>query len=189
MSNKIKYGLKNVHYSKITVEDGEVNYDTPKPIPGGVSLTLSPTGDTTTFPADDIPYFVQTANTGYSGELEIALIPDDFLTDIMGAVEDENGALLEYSNAITSEFAFAFEIQGDERARRTWFYRCSCARPNLETATKGTGIEPKTDKLVLTVMPRIKDNLSKGTLEKSEENTAKFNSFFSSVYEPVIAEG
>jgi len=187
MSNKIKYGLRNVHYAKITVdENGETVYGSPKPIPGGVSLTLSPTGDTTTFHADDIPFFVATANTGYSGDLVIAIVPDEFSTDILGNVVDESGAILEYANAISSEFALGFEIQGDQKGRRTWLYRCSCSRPNIETSTKATGIEPQTDSLTLTAMPRVVDSLSRGTLQKSDDNVAKFNTFFEEVYDPTI---
>ena len=44
MANKVKYGLKNVHYAVITENNGETTYDTPKPIPGAVNLTLSPRG-------------------------------------------------------------------------------------------------------------------------------------------------
>ena len=56
--NKIRYGLKNVHYAKITKSDtGIITYEKPKPYKGAVSLTLdAETGDATKFYADDEIY-------------------------------------------------------------------------------------------------------------------------------------
>ena len=72
MANKIKYGLKNVHYAVITEdEDGSITYGTPKRIPGAVNLTLEPQGEQAEFYADDMRYFSAFANSGYSGSLEV----------------------------------------------------------------------------------------------------------------------
>ena len=72
--NKVKFGLKNVHYAVLTVgEDGAATYDTPVPIPGAVNLSLDAAGDTSTFYADNMAYFVTAANDGYSGTLEMAV--------------------------------------------------------------------------------------------------------------------
>ena len=49
MSNKIKYGLKNVHYAVITEAGGVVSYGTPVAIPGAVNITLSPAGEKVEF--------------------------------------------------------------------------------------------------------------------------------------------
>ena len=78
-SNKIKYNLKNVHVAKMTInEDGTFSYGVPKHIPGAVSLTLDAEGDNTPFYADGIVYFRTISNNGYTGSLEMALIPDWF---------------------------------------------------------------------------------------------------------------
>ena len=57
MSNKIKFGLKNVHYAVVTETDGEITYDTPKPIRGAVNLTLDAAGESVQFYADDSVYY------------------------------------------------------------------------------------------------------------------------------------
>ncbi len=91
--NKVKYNLKNVHAAILTKGD-EVTftYGTPQAIPGAVSISLDAKGDSTPFYADGIVYFRSTANNGYSGDLEMALIPEWFRTDILQEVKDTNGS-------------------------------------------------------------------------------------------------
>ena len=74
MSNKVKYGLKNVHYVPITEVNGKPQYGTPIAHPGAVSLSLQAEGEKLDFEADDTTYYEETSNSGYTGELELALI-------------------------------------------------------------------------------------------------------------------
>ena len=81
MGNKVKYNLKNVHAAKLTetADDGGTPvfaYAAPKAIPGAVSISLDAEGETSPFYADGIVYFRSVTNNGYSGDLEIALIPE-----------------------------------------------------------------------------------------------------------------
>lgn len=183
MSNKVKFGLRNVKYSKITITGGVETYATPVDIPGGVSISLSPVGDPAEFYADDVLYFSQASNQGYEGDLEIALLPKSFLTDILGYIEDTNGAIIENAEQTTSSFALGFEIQGDQKGNRVWMYNCSCVRPNQESNTKEKGTSPVTEKLSIKVAPRLSDKQIKVTMTLSETNTLIYNGFFTSVYE------
>jgi phi13 family phage major tail protein len=74
MANKIKYGISKCYYA---VYDGST-YETPVALPGAVSLSLDAQGDQSTFYADNIVYFATSANNGYQGDLELALLPDSF---------------------------------------------------------------------------------------------------------------
>lgn len=80
MGNKVKYNLKNVHAAKLTetVTDGvsTFTYAKPQAIPGAVSISLDAEGESSPFYADGIVYFRSVTNNGYSGDLEIALIPE-----------------------------------------------------------------------------------------------------------------
>ena len=109
--NKVKFNLKNVHYAKLNIdEEGTVTYDKPKAIPGAVELSLDAKGDTEEFYADGMIYYTSTANNGYEGDLEIALVPPSFETDILKNELDDNKVSVENSNTESAEFALLFEF-------------------------------------------------------------------------------
>lgn len=62
MANKVKYNLKNVHAAKLTrTEDGGYSYETPRAIPGAVSISLDAEGDTSPFYMDFIYLFIDSS--------------------------------------------------------------------------------------------------------------------------------
>ena len=79
-----KFNLWNVYYAPLlTNTTSKIEYGTPIAIPGAVSLSLDPTGENTPFYADGVEYYTISNNMGYSGDLEIALIPESFRVDIL----------------------------------------------------------------------------------------------------------
>lgn len=188
MGNKVKYNLKNVHAAKLTkAEDGSYTYETPKAIPGAVSISLDAEGDSSPFYADGIVYFRSTANNGYSGDLEIALIPEWFRTDILKEALDKNGVLVESSTVTEMEkFALLFEFDGDVRSIRHILYNCSASRPSIESETKEDAIEPGTEKLSLTADPR-EDGLVKSRTGDATDD-ATYANWYKQVYIPVAKE-
>lgn len=184
MGNKVKYNLKNVYAAKLKKDaGGSFNYDTPKPIPGAVSISLDAEGESSPFYADGIVYFRSTANNGYSGDLEMALIPEWFRTEILKEKLDKNGVLVE--KATTGEvekFALLFEFDGDVKAIRHVLYNCSASRPSIASETKEDTIEPGTETLSLTADPR-EDGLVKS---RSGDTTSDetYANWYKSVYVP-----
>ena len=185
MGNKVKYNLKNVHAAQLTkTEDGKYTYATPQPIPGAVSISLDAEGDSSPFYADGIVYFRSTANNGYSGDLEIALIPEWFRTDILKETLDKNGVLIESSKVTEMEkFALLFEFDGDVRCIRHVLYNCTASRPSIESETKEDTIEPGTEKLSLTADPREDGLVKSRTGDTTSEAT--YNDWYKQVYIPV----
>lgn len=181
--NKVKYGLKNVHIAKITEEDGNISYGTPFSFPGAVSLTADAEGDTTDFYADNIKYYVAVANNGYSGDLEVAMTIDEFLTEILGQQEDSNGAIIESSTDTNARFALMGEIDGDQKNRRFVYYDCTATRPSAEMNTQEESVEVQTDTISITMAPRNTDNVIKAVIELNDTNQSVYDSFFDSVYE------
>ena len=104
--NKVKFGLKNCHYAIATLaEDGTVSFGTPVAMPGAVSLSLDAEGENDPFYADDSVYYMVSNNNGYSGDFELALIPESFLTDVMHETEDANGVIAENKDVEPEHFA------------------------------------------------------------------------------------
>ena len=187
MSNKVKYNLKNVHAAKLTTEVVEgvtsYSYATPKAIPGAVSLSLEAEGDSSPFYADGIVYFRSYANNGYSGDLEIALIPEWFRTEILKETLDSNGVLVEKAdNSANVKFALLFEFDGDEHGIRHVLYNCAASRPSIESQTKEETIEPVTEKLSLTADPREDGLVKSRTGDTTSAET--YAGWYESVYVP-----
>lgn len=185
--NKVKYNLKNVHAAKLTesVVDGVTSYTyaEPKAIPGAVSISLDAEGDSSPFYADGIVYFRSVSNNGYSGDLEIALIPEWFRTDILQEMLDKNGVLVEKSdNAESVKFALLFEFDGDIRAIRHVMYNCTASRPSIESETKEDKIEPGTETLSLTADPREDGLVKSRTGDTTSAET--YQNWYKSVYIP-----
>ena len=188
--NKVKYNLKNVHAAKLTVgEQGAFTYAAPQSIPGAVSISLDAEGDTSPFYADGIVYFRSNTNNGYSGDLEIALIPEWFRTDILLEEKDSNGVLVEKSTITEMpKFALLFEFDGDVHGIRHVLYNCSASRPSIASETKEDTIEPVTETLSLTADPRADGLVKARTGDTTTEET--YNNWYQSVYVPAeVAEG
>ena len=136
-SNKIRYGIKNVFYATASIStSGTASYGTPVALPGAVSLSLDAQGGTEPFYADNIVYYTSVANNGYEGDLELAKIPDSFLTDCLGYTADTNGVLLEDAGAEPVHFALMFQFEGDKSAKRSVLYNCVATRPSVAGTSK-----------------------------------------------------
>ena len=188
MSNKVTFGLRNVH---IAFENhGETPaWSTPVKIPGAVRFTPTTAGESSIFYADDMPYFVVTSNNGYTAEIEMANIPDSVIKEMLGWEMDDNGMLVEVSDAQPKHFALMGEVQGDSKNRRFVYYDCVAQRPTKEKTTKGDTTIPATDVMPLTISPITigGKNIVKGDMELGATNETEYNAFFTQVTTPVFA--
>lgn len=188
MANKIKYGIKNVYYAVATLAaNNSATYDTPVALPGAVSLTLDPEGDNSVFYADNIAYYATYANNGYSGSLELALIPDAFRKDVLGEIEDIKDVLVEEQGAQSVHFALIFQFEGDEKATRHVMYNCVASRPSTNGNTKEASIEPQTETINLTVTSVYNASLDKDIVKARTSDTTDsttYSGWFTSVYSP-----
>lgn len=187
MGNKVKFNICNVHYALIATDDeGNVTFGTPVAMPGAVSLSLDPNGEPESFYADGIEYYIISNNMGYDGDLELALIPESFRTEVLKETADDNNVLLENANVETASFALLFEFDGDINKIRHAMYNCSAARPTIESKTNEESREVQTETLSIQARP-----LASGYVKaKTGDSTTKatYDAWYTSVYLPAITE-
>lgn len=191
MANKVKYGLSNVYYAKATIgSDGSATYETPVAILGAVSMSMTPQGSNEPFYADNIKYYVTASNSGYEGDLEVALIPDSFRKDILGEIETSDGVLIEQTDAVAVPFALLFQFEGDDKGTRHVFYNCTATRPNVEGQTKEDSTTPSTETLTISCASVYNANLDggknivKGRCLNDGKSASVYASWNSAVYQP-----
>lgn len=181
--NKVKFNICNVHYAPITVaEEGTVSFGTPVPMPGAVSISLDPTGEPESFYADGIEYYVINNNQGYDGDIELAMIPETFRTDILKEEQDANKVLVENANSETGSFALLFEFDGDIRKIRHVLYNCTASRPTIESKTTEDEKEVQTETLTIKARPMADGYVKAKTGDSTTDSV--YNNWYQSVYMP-----
>ena len=185
--NRVKYNLKNAHYALLTIgEDGSVSYGNPTAIPGSVSISLDANGEPENFYADGIAYYVINNNMGYEGDLELALIPESFRTEVLMEKLDDNGVLIENAQVELASFALLFEFDGDKKHIRHVLYNCAASRPGIEGKTNEDSREVQTETLTIKATP-----LASGIVKAKTGNTTDttvYNDWYKAVYMPAVAE-
>jgi hypothetical protein len=111
------------------------------------------------------------------GTIEVALLPEQFETDILG---DVGG--VENSETRVAEFAVLVEFTGDKKKGRYCFWRCQLTkRPTISQRTKDENFTIDTDTLNIKAMPRLDDYNIKG---KCYEDWDVYENFYSAVPDP-----
>lgn len=180
MANKVKFGLSNVYYAKMTETTQGETYGTPVAMAGAVNLSLSAEGSNEPYYADNKPFYQAISNNGYSGDLELAVVPDSFRADILGEIAATEGGLVEKSNVATTYFALLFEFSGDATNRRHVMYKCSATRPDVASQTTEDAKTPVSETLAITAIPNSKNEVKWFV----DSTSTVYTSWFTSVQTP-----
>ena len=188
---KYRYGLANTHYAIWNSETS--TYGALKAFPGAVALTLSTEGgDSSDFYADNgIWATFAGTNGGYSGDLEVANIPDTVRADLLGEVVD-TGTGLQFETIGTEppEFALVTEMLTNNDVMAFTFYNCKASRPEINANTKGESPDVDTETLPLRIGSReftfrgVKTTFVQGHIDKTSENAAQYAAMFAAVVLP-----
>lgn len=189
--NKIKFGLKNVHYAIATIAaDGSATYGTPVAFPGAVSLSMDAQGDMTKFYADNIVYWTGNGNSGYEGTLEVARVIDSFKEDVLGYIKDSKDVFVEDANAEAVHFALLFQFEGDVKATKHVLYNCTASRPAASGSTKEDSITPQTETLNLSATTIYNASLDTDIVKSeatADSDATTYAGWNSAVYLPTAA--
>lgn len=159
-----------------------MSYAAPTPMPGSVSISLDANGEPENFYADGVAYYVINNNMGYDGDLELAMIPESFRTDVLKEKLDAKGVLIENSEVELASFALLFEFDGDQKHIRHVLYNCSASRPGIEGKTNEDSKEVQTETLTIKATP-----LANGMVKAKTGNTTDatvYNDWYKAVYMP-----
>lgn len=189
MSNKVRYGLTNVHIAFLDDEDA---YETPVRVYGAVGLTMEPAGEETKFAADnDGNYFNRKKRNGYTGSLETALFPDAIKARMLGDRIDANGNYVEDADGTPRDFALLGQVEGDDANRRFVYYQCTASRPSNAASTAGDTITPDTETCDLVAVNRyFEDTTTLTPRLVCNEGDTDYDGFFTAVVAPgAVATG
>ena len=147
-------------------------------------------GDNTIFYADNIAYYTANGASGYTGTLESALVPESFLTNVLGMIKDTKGVIAEDLGAEIVHFALLFQFEGDESATRHVLYNCTASRPAVGSTTKTDTVEVQTESIDITASSvyntGLQTDIVKAKTGDSVDSTT-YTGWFSAVYQPTAA--
>ena len=136
------------------------------------------------FEENGTAYYVINNNMGYDGDLELAMIPEDFRVSALNETLDDNKVLIEDANSELNRFALLFEFDGDVKHIRHVLYNCSASRPGIEGKTNEESREIQTETLTIKATP-----LPSGVVKAktgNETDSTVYADWYKAVYMPTI---
>lgn len=183
MANIVEFGLSNLYIAKATNTGGTISYGTPTKIPGAVNLSVSAdSGNDNIFYADNIAYYRSAGNGGFTGTLELALLPEWFKTEILGQTKNSDDILMETNSDTFAPFAMLYQVDGDADETLRCLYYVEVSRPAENAATIEDTKTPQTTTLDITVSPRPDTGDIKAQTTP-DTDAAVISAWFTSVYE------
>ena len=185
MPNKITFGLRNVHYALANFAEDAWTFDTPKTLIGAQEFSSELVGGTSQVYADDKIFHTLVSNSGATITLKLTELSDEFKKDVFGYAEDSNKNLVEVTNADVKTFALGYEIQGDSKARRVWYFLCTATPVGQSTKSKAASIEANSVSLTITARP-IEINDREVLRVIAAKGDTNYETFFDKVTLPTI---
>ncbi len=152
--NKVTFGLTNVHYAMANqTTDGSWLFQKPIRLYGAQEFSAELIGGSSQVHADDQVLSTLISYSGSTITLKMTEIDEQFKKDVFGYKEDEKGNLIEITNTEVKTFALGYEIQGDNKARRIWYFLCTATPVGSATKTKSDSVEANSISLTITARP------------------------------------
>lgn len=184
MANKVLFGFSDLYIGTYTVgAGGTVTMGTPYHQAGAIGYSPEASDDQNIFYADNVAYYTSYGNGSYEGDLEVAMFDDAFKTQFLGYVTLTDGGLAEVKNATKPNIWIAFEIAGDESARRVIFYNGSLGSITREYSTTEETAEPATETIPVSF---VGDNGTGIVMVTYEEGDAGYDTLFTNPPVPTL---
>lgn len=183
-TNKVLFGFSDLYIGTYTVSDlGVVTMGTPYHQKGAVGFSPEESSDKEDFYADNIAYYTSYATGKYEGDLTVAKFDDTFKKNFLGYVQLDDGGLAQIKGANKPNIYIAFEIQGDQHARRVIFYNGSLGAITREYNTIEETATPVTESIAVTF---VGDNATGISMVTYNEGDTGYSSLFTSPPAPAL---
>ena len=184
MANKVLFGFSDLYVGTYTVAaDGTVTMGSPYHQAGAVGFSPEANDDTNIFYADNVAYYTTMGNGSFEGDLTVAMFDDQFKKNFLGYVELDDGGLAQVKNPVKPQVYIAFEIQGDEAARRVILYNGKLGSISREYSTIEETAEPVTESVSTTFTG---DNATGITMVTYEQGDTGYATLFSNPPAPAL---
>lgn len=184
MENKVQFGLSDVHIGLYTVsETGEMTLGKPDKLPGAVSLSMDPETMELEFYADNVKYYAQKSDNGFTGTLEVAKFPNSIKTKYMGYAETEDGGVANLKGVQKPAVYIVFQAEGDAQKSRGMLLNVSMGPIKHEHKTTEDKVDVETDSVDITV---VGDNKTGLVLVEYAQDSAGYATLFTAPTAPKL---
>lgn len=171
--NKVEFGISKLHVGTYDVnQEGQVTLGEPYHQRGSVSLTLDPEEETTEFVADNIVYFSEISDSGFSGSIQVAKFSDDFKTKFMGYKKLADGGIAKVKGAVKPNVYIAFQAEGDKQSRKVILYNVSLGGITKEHTTIKKAKEPNAESVKISAVGDIATGIVQTTYNPDDAGYA-----------------
>lgn len=181
--NKVNWGLAEVYWGKITVneETGVDEYTTPVKLVGARQLNFTAQGDLVEVYADGGTIYIGRENNGYEGSLEMTELDEDLIKYALDEEEDSKKLSFEKKETTQKRFFLMWEWIQDAKNSRHCMFNITANRPEIAATTAGDGgtRSAQYQTLTLRALPRFDGRVKCKT--KSDTDSTTYSNFFNSV--------
>lgn len=167
--NKVEFGTKLFHIGTYEVNDGVVTLGDPMHVPGMRALNVEAESEESKFYADDVVYYSDYTDNGMTGELGMALFPDEFKVAFLNYAETQDGGIAQVKGKQNKSVYFAFQGAGDKENRRHIFFNVSLGAISREHKTIEANKEVEEESLPFTVTGDNVSGVMKVTYSEGQE--------------------
>lgn len=183
--NKVFFGVSEIHVGTYTVgDDGTVSLGTPYALKGAKGITIDPEGDESNVYADDIKYWSQFVDNGFSGSMEVTRFTDEFKKLFMGYASVVGGGIASIKGATKPAVYVAFQSKGNVEKRRCIMYNVTLGGIKTEHKTVEDKIDVATETIDITVTG---DNATGICVSSFNETDTGFATLFTTPPVPALA--
>lgn len=186
-------GCNSLHIAKVLTDSagGTTTWDTPKPVPSLISISITDQKENVTFYSDDTIEQVIPAFSGKEVSIELGYLSPELEAFISGNTY-KNGVYMQTADAVAQEVALLFKAplsKGGER--HVCLFKGVLAKDESAYQTKGETIESSNVNLTGVFMPLLSNGRVEMKADSNDTNLTAHNpdlirNWFTAVQKPDI---